>query len=866
MRGWLARLRHVVFRRRADAESAEEFEYHIELETRWLIEQGVEPAEAGRRARATFGGADRHREALRDGRRLPLVEPVVRDLRMGLRWLARRPGFTFVSVVTIALGVGASATVFSVANTLLFRPLPLPNADRLVTVDELRSGWASSGWEGWKIPYSRYRGYAEESGSVFRGLAARSFGHFSLRLHDRTLSVRGARTSGNYFHVVDLAPTAGAFYSEEGEASVVLSDRLWTRLFDQDPGAIGRRIELDGRPLTIVGIAPPGFHGATRMVEHDIWVPHVSTDAGMRDWVAMLGRLHEGVPLDRAEAVAESIAREIPMETRSRVRSVVVAPLVGVGVNGRAAFVGFLSILQLLAFVVLLTAAANIAGMLIARATSRQRELAIRVSLGAGRAGLIRHLACEGFWLFVFGGLGGWAVAWVGAALVSRLPLPARLGVQVDVVIDHRVLLFAIASATVIGACFSVAAAFHASRPGVVGAIRGGRPIGLPSKAPLRDVFAVGQVSAAAFLLIVATVLVASVRTTPEVDLGFDWRGVVTARTDLSPLDYDPPGTLAFQDQLVREVSGLPGVQDVTLGQFAPLEGGNAKSDVSNGLDDADRRRTNTSISVVDEAWFHTMRMPLVAGRAFEASDAWGATPVAIVNEALARRLWPGVDAVGQTLAMGDRRVEVIGVARDAKYTHLLEAETPFTYLPVRQNARAAMTLHIRAPGREAEVLQAIPDIVRRIEPRVAVEGGTPLESTVQGALYPQRLAAWFVGSFGVLGGVLAVLGVYGVLAWGIAQRTHEFGVRRALGATAPTVIVSVIRSALRLAGIGCVVGALLAAGGVVVIRSRVLGIDVAPLAGLLVPTILLTAAVAASLIPALRAVAIAPTQALRSD
>lgn len=871
MRGRWARLRDLFFRRRAERDTDEEFRFHIDMETRKNVDAGMDPKEARRLALARFGGVERHRERLREGREAPMLEPMLRDLRQALRSLRRAPSFTLVSVVTIALGVGATAAVFSIGNAMLLRPLDLPDAERVVSVDENRRGAMSAGLEGWRLPYPRYMAYADGTRDVFTALAGRVFTRFAVRVPDRTVSVAGARTSGNYFAALGLVPQVGSFYTRDDEPGVVLSDRLWRQHFGGDPGVVGRTVNVDSRPMTVLGVTPRGFGGAA-MIRNDLWVPMRADgseiEAGDWDgWVAMLGRLRPGVSIDAAEAAATRVALAVPPdEPQTTVRGAWVSTLSGVPRNARTAIGGFLLMLLVTATAVLLIAGANIGGMLSARTVARRRELAVRLSLGAGRAGVVRHLTAEGALLFLVGGVAGIGIARVCTALVERVPLPPEMGVDLDVAPDMTVFLFAFAATALVGLAFTLLPAVQASQPDLVPALRQGGRGGSATGSRMRRTFVGGQVVMATLLLVVALLFVRSVQAAADVELGFDPEGVVAASTNLTPHGYDAERGLAFWARLVEETSVLPGVVAAGVSQHVPLDGSRSSSDVRNGVDGEGHRRTNASLGVVDVAWFEAMGVEPIAGRVFTSEDAWGTPPVAVVNRTLAERLWPEESPLGRPIE-GLGGAVVVGVVGDGKYTFISENPTAFAWRPLTQQYRGDMSLMVRAPGSEAAVLRAVEDLIRELDPNLAVESSRRLEDVVGYSLYPQRIAAWLIGTFGVLGLLLAALGVYGVQSFQVAQRTRELGIRRALGARPSDLVAQVVRGGALLAIAGCALGLIGGAAAARAVGSLLVGVaafDVVTFAT--VPIVLTGVAIVACLVPARRAVSVEATEALRTE
>lgn len=873
-RGLGARLRHTLFRRRLDREMDDEIAFHLAMEAEKLESRGVDPAEARRRAAVAFGGVERHREALREGRRVPVLEPLVRDVRFGVRSLARDPGLTAAAVVTIALGVGATTAVFSVTRALLLRPLPLPEVHRLVSIQEQRSGAVSTGVEGMLIPYPRFEAYVDAAGGVFSETAALRLDGFALRLDEVTVHVDGALTSGSFFETLGIRPALGRAYTLDDAAEVVLSHDLWQARFGGDPSVVGRRVALDGTPLTIVGVGPRGFRGVTAFADA-LWAPVGVRDLSPESWglrVVPLGRLAEGVDLTRASAVVEAAALAIPPESGSTVRGATLDPVQTVPIQGRAVVGAFLGLLLGLAVLVLLIAAANIAGVLLARAFARRRETAVRLALGAGRGRVVRHLLAEALLLFLAGGAAGVGLAHLGTAALSSMPLPPQAPVILEFGPDRTVLAFALLVTGVTGLVFGLVPALQASRPGLIDALRAGGWGATAGGGRTRDVFVGAQVALSVLLLATAALFVQSFRAGATVDPGFDADGVVVARIDLgSPHDYDGEGRLRFWTDLRERARAITGVESVGLAQVVLLSG-----DRWGGLvlaaDDLEGEGVNAFSDVVGWGYFQALGVEVVQGRGFTSTDVEGTVPVAVVNESAAARLWPGESAVGRrirggALNRGDQEVEVVGVVRDGRYVFATEEPTAAVFQPLDQMSPTAASIHLRAPGSEAGALRELGEIVRTLDADVAMEWAGPLEALTGFSLYPHRIAAGLVGAFGLVGLLLSALGLHGVLAHQVARRTREFGVRRALGAGTGDVVARVLGRGAVLAGGGCAVG--LGAGWLV---ARAVGsflYGVTPLGAPSLATVaalLFAVAVGAGLVPALRAARVAPARALRDE
>jgi predicted permease len=876
--GVRTRLRLLLGRRGAEARMEEEFRFHLEMQAEQYLREGLAPAEARRRARLAFGGVEGHRESMRDGRGGRWVEEVGQDVRFALRSLRRYPGFAAVAAVTIALGVGATTVVFSVLNAALLRPLPVSEAERLQVLWEERGGAVWQGVEGAGLPYTRFLAYRAATGSHFSGLAGHRLARFSLRSGEEAVAVQGTLTAGDYFGVLRLRPAAGRFPAADDEAAVVLAHDVWRARFGGDPGVVGRSVYLDSRPYTVVGVAPRGFGGTAPGVRTEVWVPLVAARAGagletMSSWVALFGRLRPGTDAAAAAALVEVVAlRTPPDEPQTVVRGARLEPMSG-ALRGWSRSAGRTALLYLLgaATLVLLVAAANVAGMLLARGVVRRREVGIRLALGAGRGRLVRQLLTESGVLALAGGVGGVVVAAFGTRVLAALPLPAPQPLALDVAPDGRVLAFALAITMGAALVFGLVPALQATRPEVFPALRaGGAGAGAdgPGRARARGVFVAGQVAAAVFLLVVAGLFLRSLQRTLAVELGYDPRGVVIASTELAPHGYDEARGRAFYDALRERIAALPGVESVAYAR-APLAGGAREGNDMHATTPAGevRREWGVAQNRVDAGFFEAVRLPVVAGRGFTPEDGPGAPGVTVVNETLARLLWPEADPLGQRVTTHGGELVVVGVVADGLYAFRNGRPAAYAFLPVAQRYAPDRTLHVRATGDAAQWIRRIRAEVRALDPNVAVADAQPLVAALGALVGMQRAAAALLAAFGALAVLLAGIGVYGVLAFHVARRTREFGIRSALGAPAGALVLRVLGSAAALAAVGAAVGLALGAAASVAIRGSLYGVGAAdPVTFAAVAATLAAVAVAASIGPVRRALRVDPVVALRTE
>ncbi len=807
------------------------------------------------------------------GNRWRLLDDFVQDLRIALRGLARHRGFTIVAVITVAVGMTATASIASMANAVLWQLLAVPEPERLVSIWEQRRGMTSTGLEGMLLPAPRVREYREATRDIFSGLAAHEYTNLALRSGDRSQSLSGVFTSGNYFTVLGLSPLAGRFYADDREPGVVLSAALWRGRFNSDPGVIGQSIRLNSRSLTVLGVAPPGFTGVAWGFPVDIWVPAVAYaeaagQSGDGFMLVPFGRLRPGIDRRQAEAQVAAIARRIPpAEPQTTVQGARLDPVRWRG-DALPALVGFLAMLMITALLVLAIASANIAGMLTARAVARRRELAVRLAIGAGRGRLLREALTDSLLLFLLGGAGGVLLAFWGTRTLSRMSIPIPIPVAFDLTPDWRVLSFSLAVAALTGLLFGLGPALRATGIDVMRALKEGLGVTGGRSGRRRGLFVAGQLAISVLLLVTAALLARSLQRGLHANPGFDPHDVTVATTNLAPHHYDEPRSRAFHEALAARVRQLPGVEAAALANIVLLSGESTSNDVEDGDPAvASPRRTNMRFNVVDTAYFRTMRMELVAGRGFTPADRAGAGDVTVVNETLARRLWPGLSPLGRQLRMGKRIFDVIGVVRDGKYQFVTERPQAFAFLLYAQNFESRMALHVRSRLPSATVFAEIERAVQALDPNVALENQQALTQTVELSLFPQRIAADLIGLFGLAGLLLAAIGVYGVLAMHVAQRRREFGIRMALGASSSALLRAVLAQGALLALAGAGIGLAAAFGLTRFLRTLLYGVSpFDPPSFAAVPVLLLAVALLASLIPARRATRADPLEAMRQE
>ncbi|HEX5072520.1 MAG TPA: ABC transporter permease [Gemmatimonadaceae bacterium] len=810
------------------------------------------------------------------------------DVRYAIRALHRSPLFAIVAVLSIAVGVGATTAIVTLANALLLRPPPgVGHPERVVTVGSTRDG---RGFDNFSYP--NFVDYRAAAGSL-SGLAA-------LRVDPQAVSLAGpgggepiqmGAASGNFFSVLEARPALGRFFTMEDDRApgaspvVVLSHGFWSRRFQADSSIVGKSVVLNGTPFTILGVAAERFQGPF-VLAPDVWVPLTASSllglpadifqSRRSVWIIGIGRLAPNVGIGQAQAelsgIAARLAAQYPDENKGHEGLAVAQASLFPG-DVRPMVAAFLGLLLAIAGLVLVIASTNVAGMLLARASVRRREIAVRLALGASRGQLVMQLVVESLLVFAAAGAAGLLLAkWMVAALmalVPRLPVP----LHVDPQLDWRVLIFALVVSLVTGLVAGVVPALQTTRPDLVPALKsdtGGTAT--RQRLRLRSGLLVAQIAFSMLLLVVGGLFARTLTRARSIDPGFDARGVYIASLDLGLANLDETSGRRVGATLLERARAIPGVRSAALSTMLPLDGGGlglgpikvAGREPPGGQDGGWREDWN----VVTPGYFATMGIPLVRGRDFAESDRAGAGDVAILNETFAAALFPGQNAVGRTLTTDDRLVTVIGVAHNAKYRSLGEPRRNFIYVPFAQRYMGRTSLLVKTtPGAETSVASPIRRLVQEVDARLPVLREQTMEEQTATSLFPQRVALYVSGGLGTVALLLALLGIYGVTAFSVSQRTREIGVRVALGAQRSHVVGLVLRQGVVLAVVGVVVGSLAAVGATRLIASLLYGVpptDVVAFGGAAIALGL--AAVVASWVPARRAAKVDPIVALRNE
>jgi predicted permease len=800
------------------------------------------------------------------------------DFTYAIRSLSRSPLFAFGAVATLALGIGVNSTIFTLANGLFFHSLPaISNPSQLawvsgVSLEQGRPGGMS---------YLEYLDYRNRSTHLFSNLAAYDPASFSLGSGEEPERIRGHLVSGSYFGTLGVIPSVGRLLQPSDDdpgapPAAIISNRLWRQRF-AGRDIVGRAIVINGASVTVVGVAPPDFVGPEFGQAADLWVPigvlptiNTAQARWLQEratlWLRVMGRLRSGIPISGAQAALTAVAATLEHtypDTNSR-RSVLVSDASsGVRPSERSELLPLAALLLTVTGLVLVIACANVANLLLARGAGRSLEISIRAAVGASRWRVIRQLLTESLVLAAAGAAGGLLLSvWTSDLLIAQLPEADFRGLHTGA--DGRVLLFTAALAGASACAFGIAPALTATRATLSPRLRqtpsaGGR------LSRVQGIFVITQLSLSLVLLLAAGLSLRALQKASAIDLGFNPHQTLTASYDLTLQNYPVERRDDFRRELLARLEGLPGTRSVTLGDVPPLSGTMVSTIVAS-THRGEAQETRTFMSSIGPRYFETLEIPLVSGRGITDDDRRGAPGAAVVNETLARRLWPGAGALGNTLQFEGRTVQVVGVARDAKYDEVTEGPTPFVYLSLAQHAQLDReTVIVRTS--DGDAASSVRSQIRALDPTLPVFDVHPFETVLRERADKQRaLSATFAG-FGLLALLLASMGLYGVMAYAVTLRTREIGVRLALGATPRQLVALIAKDGLRLTLIGVAIGAGLALPLAQLLGSVIFGVQIADLATFAGTCALLVAvATAAALLPARRAARLDPIAALRAE
>jgi predicted permease len=811
------------------------------------------------------------------------MQILLQDIRYGLRMLGKNPGFTAVAVLAIALGVGLNAGIFSVLNGAALRMLPVPSAEQIVSVDQIFQGKFSRNIHGEPtlFSYSEYQEYRANN-HVFSGLIAYDPFLVATLAGGRARQLSGQATSCNYFDALNEHPSLGRVFIETdcavagAGAVVVLSHQLWEGAFNADTTLIGKRVVLNRAAFTVIGIAPLGF-GGTEPIPSSFWVPITMQPALEPDadllgdanvsWLALLGRVKPGVSISKVRADLSVIANNIDERHAGRKTSLAIRTATFLGrPEEHNLALGAAAVILVGFGLVLLIACANVANLMLARATARQREIAIRLSVGAGRWRLIRQLLTESLLLALMGGVAGsllafWSFEALSNFVISHLP-HGTPELALNLTPDTRVLGYAFLLTVVTGVVTGLAPALQASRADVNTGLKEGD--GGLGGGWLRQSLVAVQVAVCMILLIAAGLLLRGLYFAQTVDPGFTMSGIAVASMDLRTQGFKEEPAAAFERRLKEKVAALPGVDGIAEARQTPLNDNHWVTNFSIPGKPAEYEVEN---NVISQGYFAMIGIPIVRGRDFTEQEVRTGANVAIITEATARKFWPGEDPIGKILREGDKSdLQIVGVAKDAQVSHLGESPKLYVYLPAGPKEQSQLQLMIHGGGGFAAVAAGVRSAAADVDPDVMVDV-TKFEDNLENWRVPARIVAGLSGSLGALALLLAAVGVYGVVSYAVSRRTREIGIRMTLGADGRDVMRLMLRQSMRPVLIGGAIGIAACAGVSWVLSSMLFGISAHdPIAFVFVPAFLLSIALLASYVPARRATKVNPVVALRYE
>ncbi|HSK08849.1 MAG TPA: ABC transporter permease [Vicinamibacterales bacterium] len=827
-----------------------------------------------------------------------MVDQVWNNLRIAARWLVRAPGFTLVAAASLAVGIAFNTTLFTVVDAVLLRPLPVAAPDRLVAI-------YTSDAEGDPYATSSYPDYLDftSQASSFEDIAAHSAMFTLLTEADGSRFALGEVVSGNYFQMLGVPARLGRTLLPEDDRPeaapvAVVSEAFWKRQMAGEPEAVGSTLRLRGRPYTVVGVVPNQFTGLVPLLGPEIWVPVARVEdvepAGIQHvvpsptgtnrldrrgqrWLFLTGRLGPGASLEQARAelhvVMGRLAKSYPETNRTLVTSAAMREDIRIHPAADRLLVPAGAALMVLVGLVLLVACANVASMLLARASARQREVAIRLSLGASRGRLVGQLLTESLLLAGLGALAGTTLAWALVSALNRMNIAAPVPLALALRIDHRLLLFSAGVAVLAGLIAGLAPALTASKPSLVQDLRGevhalrvGR-----RRWTLRDGLVAAQMAITLVLLVAAALLGRSLAAAGKASVGFRPQGLAVLSTDMDMVGYDETRSRQFWERAQARIAALPGVESVAVASRLPFSiNFNNQAFYIPGHHAPGDRGTVVSMADVSSSYFRTLGVPILEGRVFTGADTPDTPRVAVVNETLARRYWRGTSAVGQVIHLRGAdgpAIEIVGVCADYRTRTVGEGAQPYVHLAESQRPGPYRVLLARTRGDGGALLAEARRELLRLEPRLAFLDNQTMEAQIATTLLPLRVGAWVVAVVGGVAMLLAAIGLYGVIAYSVARRVREIGLRIALGASRATVVAGVMRQGLVVAAAGVAVGSVLAIGAARVVASLLYAVPPGdPVSWGAAILVLLAVAAVANLVPAWRAARIDPHVALRAE
>ena len=806
-----------------------------------------------------------------------MLTSTLQDLRYALRALLKHRNFTAAALLTLALGIGINTSIFTLLYSVAFRPLAVKEPDRVVNVYQTLQGEFSRQVEGSAdlLSYPEYLNYRDGVAGL-SGLAASA--DVKLYLGGNNVErINGLMVSDNYFSLLGGGSTLGrTFFDKECQAPLqcpvaVLSHGFWQRRFGSDQSVVGTSITLNRQRFTVLGVAAPDFHGA-EMTLPDVWIPVTMQPAVMPEskflelancsWLSVVGRLKDNVSSQQLQAEMQLVAARMDQEYPGRRSIVSVMP--GSYLNSpevRSEGIPIAILVMAAVGLVLLIACANVSNLMLARAATRRKEIAVRLALGASRWRLIRLLLTESLLLAVLGGvLGLFLAVFLPPILLSVIP---EAGLDVDFKPNATVFAYMFLISLITGVAFGLAPAIQSTKPNLTDALKATRSRPRVSRPTLRNVLVIGQVAVSLVLLIGAGLLVRGLQQAQSTDLGFDQKNLVVVSMDLTTQGYDEARAATFHAQLSERLKALPGIRSVSLAQTVPFAGFRDETiDIEGGGSEL-----SVNANEVSAEYFQTLGIPLRRGRYFTEEDARSGQAPAVISQAMVNRFWSGTDPIGKRFKDNEGTShEIIGVVADISSKHIGKFDGPFFYSPASPSKLTGHSFVLRTNENLAAGLSAVREVARAIDKDVFVTA-EPLEENVRRGLEPARMGAWFSGTVSLLALLIAATGIYGMLSYLVVERTSEIGIRMALGAQRPNVLLLIVGDGMKLVGVGIVIG--LAAAFVLtkVMSSLLFGlgqIDVLTFGGVSIGA--LAVALLACYIPARRATMVDPLVALRNE
>jgi predicted permease len=821
------------------------------------------------------------------------METLLQDLRFAMRLLRKSPGFTIVAILTLALGIGANTTIFTVVNAVILRPLPVKDPERLVAImgTDTRNNTAQQQFL--PISFMNFKDLREKN-DVLTDAAAFTGTGVSLSGAGNPEQLNAAVVTGNYFDVLGVRAALGNTFDRErakkqgGYPVVVMSYGLWQRRFGGDRSIIGRTITLNQQPFSVIGVVPKSFQGTFAVGTPDLWIPDAMHDQVLTGLLQQFflerralvifafGRLKPGVSLEQAEVqlktIATQLAKEYPNENEGR--NVRLLPLgqTTVNPNNRGLFVQAGALLMGVVGLVLLIACANLANLLLARGADRRRELAVRMSLGAGRVRLVALLLSESVLLSILGGAAGLAIAMGFRQGLMAFRPPFLNPGDIDLTMDSRVLLFTLGVALVTALAFGALPAWQGVRFNLNDTLKegGGRSGAAGGRHALRSALIVSEVTLSVVALVGAGLFLSSLHNAQKIDPGFETRYLMVMSFDLGAQNYKEEQGREFHRRLMERLRAMPMVRGASLASNPPLAGAFQRTVFPEGTDPSDRRNgVLTTVNQVDTTYFETVGTPLLRGRAFAETDRDGAPLVAIVNQSFADKFFPGQEAMGKHFrCWGETwNLEIVGIARDTKVNTLGEDPTPVFYMPLLQHYSPTVTLHVRTNGDPMAALPTVRSTVQELDRQLPLVQVQTIAQVLDQALWAARFGASLLLVFGLLALTLAAVGIYGVMSYTVEQRRQELGIRMALGAQKRDVLRLVLGQGAALAGAGSLLGLAVAFFISRAISALLFGVHALdPLTFSIVPVVLISVALLACFLPARRATRVDPLVALRYE